>query len=140
MLPIIQKNNVQCLNLSVKTLQQNKPIIKELSTIKCLTLRLSSDSEANCNTLMNYISEAGNCFDLVELNLVNIEKSVKLLLNDNILAFIKGQKETLSRLSITNFEFQAKDALNILNCNLHNLSSLEITQCGAPLQAAKSVQ
>jgi hypothetical protein len=44
-LPLIKQHAVNTLNLSVKVLKQNKPVIKELSTLKQLTLRVSNDSE-----------------------------------------------------------------------------------------------
>lgn len=90
MLPLIKENNIHYLNISAKLLKQNINILKELSSIKSLTLRISSESEGEVSRLRNLFEEAGNCFNLTELILVNVEKSVRLLIQDDVLAFIKA--------------------------------------------------
>lgn len=78
--------------------------------MKSLSIRVSAESEDESKSLKNLLPEINKAelgLSLNELVLVSIENSMKLRLNKNLIEFIKGQTQTLSRLTIVNFEFGA---------------------------------
>ena len=75
----------------MRVLHQNKLIVKELKSLKSLTIRFNSDSEQDSEALRSLVDELNQpIFPLSELNLISNEKSMKILLNDHLIEFIKN--------------------------------------------------
>lgn len=108
-LPKIKDADVQHLNLSIRVAHHNKNILREIKSLRSLTLKISAETEADCQFLRNLTEENGNknFFDLETLNLINTESNNKLALNAHLIEFIKSQSGSLKQLTINNFNVDA---------------------------------
>ena len=67
----------------------------------------SENESQGLKVLLSSVNEGNVGLSLIELNLINVEKTMKIKLNEHMIEFIKGMNQTLTRLSINNFEFEA---------------------------------
>ncbi|CDW80044.1 ubiquitin-conjugating enzyme family protein [Stylonychia lemnae] len=138
-LPIIKENEVQSLDLSLKVISANKIMIKELGSLKKLSIRANIETQDFAKDLMSLINESGS-FELQELSIVNTEPKMKIALSEHLTDFISTQKNTLKTLRIEYFEIGSVQALALLNCKVSNLEVLEITDCQIPIESTKAIQ